>query len=330
MDNLFWGVDIGGTNVKLGLLTQGGEVLGFENLPTKVEAGPGAMVERIVDTCDRMLAAKDVSRERVTAVGIGSPGPLSIQEGKLYELANLPGFTDFRLRAELSGRLGVPALLENDANAACWGEFWKGAGKTVRDMVMFTLGTGIGGGIVMNGELVHGGEYNGAELGHMIITMGGRQCNCGQKGCLEAYASATHTVARAVEGLEAGRQSSLAEVLTENSGITSKDIFDAAAAGDVFALEVVDGTALALAVASLNMRHITEPVMVVLGGGMVNAGTILTDRICWHFQQQQWQLKPERMEIRIAKLGSDAGFIGAAGYAIHEYEKDGELYPPGK
>ncbi|MHC4245080.1 MAG: ROK family protein [Planctomycetota bacterium] len=187
----------------------------------------------------------------------------------------------------------------------------------VKDIVFFTLGTGIGGGIVSNGELIHGCDENGAELGHMIIYPDGRSCNCGQKGCVEAYASATSTAKRATEAIEAGAESSLKKVLDEKGKITSKDIYEHLATGDKLAKEITDGTAEALAITCINMLHTTEPKRIIFTGGMIAAGDVLLNRIKEFFDKHIWTLKKESVEICFAMLGEDTGIIGAAALARH-------------
>ena len=330
MTDYFVGVDLGGTNVVLGLVDTEGNVVGRTSRPTDVKAGPNALVERIGDSFRELTAQIDVNNEQVKAVGIGSPGPLSVKQGKIINAGNLPGFENFALRAEVSGLLGVPGILDNDANSACWGEFWRGAGRGSTDMVMFTLGTGIGGGIVSAGELLRGSEDNAAELGHMIIEPSGRLCSCGQRGCLEACASANHTAARAQQALKdrSGESSLLREFLQDNGELTCRDVFDCAEKGDSLANEIVDGTARALAQACVNVRHIVEPQIVVLAGGMINAGDILIERISRFYEEIMWTLKPEPMAIELALLGEDAGVIGAAGLALHDF-REGRLCPVG-
>ncbi len=328
MGEYFLGIDLGGTNVVTALLDHSGQMVAQDSFSTLSHQGPRPLVERMVASCNKLIEEKSVNREDVKALGIGSPGPLSVAEGTIINSPNLTGFVNFPLRAECSGKLGIPGVLDNDANVACWGEFWLGAGKDVTDMVMFTLGTGIGGGIVCQGELVHGSEDNAAELGHMIIVPDGRLCGCGQRGCIEAYASATHTAKRAEEALAEGRKSTLQQLFRDNGAVSCKDIFDHAQAGDPLANEIVDGTAKALAQASISMRHITEPQVVVLTGGMIKAGDFLTKKVRRFFDEMIWTLKKESMEIRLATLGGDAGCIGAAGLALHACEK-GDLPPVG-
>jgi len=229
----------------------------------------------------------------------------------------MPTFKNVPICRMLNEKLGTPIVFDNDANVACWGEYAVGAGKGVKDMVFFTLGTGIGGGIISNGELVHGCDENAAELGHMIIYPDGRNCNCGQRGCVEAYASADSTARRAADALEAGAESSLKKVLDEKGKITSKDVYEHLADGDKLAKEITDGTAKALAITCINMLHTTEPKRIVFAGGMIAAGDVLLNRIKDFFNEYIWTLKKEMVEICFATLGEDAGIIGAAALAQH-------------
>jgi len=313
----------------LGLLDQDGSIIANISEPTQTQLGPISLVERMVKNCRDLIRQNNIPEDQVKALGIGSPGPLSISKGKVINLCNLPGFVDFPLRSEMSQRLQIPALLENDANAACWGEFWLGAGRNINNMVLYTLGTGIGGGIIINGELVHGHDDNGAELGHMIIQTDGRYCACGQHGCVETYASANATAARAEEALDQGTSSSLLAVRKRKGSLTSKDVFEHAAAGDNLANEIVDGTCRSLAQVCVNMLHATEPEMIVLTGGMIKAGDILLDRVRSFFRHMIWNLKAETMEICYATLGDNSGFIGAAGLALDGFRKGHRLYSPG-
>ena len=187
-------------------------------------------------------------------------------------------------------------------------------------MVFYTLGTGIGGGIICNGELVHGFDSNAAELGHLIIELDGRLCGCGQRGCVETYASASSTAARATEAVQAGAESSLKKVLDENGQITCKDVYEHLATGDELAKKITDETAKALAIICINMLHTTEPQRIVFAGGMIAAGEPLLSRIRDYFQEHVWMLKPEPLDICFATLGEDAGIVGAAALAIRACE----------
>jgi len=322
MSRIFIGIDLGGTNIKIGLFDSQLALVCKRSVATKADMGPEVVVDRMVQTVEKLLAYADLSLPDVVALGIGTPGPARYRDGIIIRSTNMPKFENVPILQMLSDKLAaIPAVLDNDANVACWGEYVVGAGKGVKDMVFFTLGTGIGGGIISNGELVHGCDENAAELGHMIIYPDGRKCNCGQKGCVEAYASADSTARRAREAVEAGAKSTLKKVLDKKGKITSKDVYEHLAAGDQLAKEIADGTAKALAIICVNMLHITEPKRIVFAGGMIAAGDVLLSRIKDFFNEHIWTLKKEPVEICFATLGEDAGIIGAAALAKRMYEK---------
>jgi glucokinase len=312
---VFVGIDLGGTNIKIGCFDSEIRLICKTSTPTEAEMGPKVVIERIAETIEKLLRDGGFSFKDVAAVGLGCPGPARYREGIIESATNLPKFKNTPIRQMLKDRMGKPVVFENDANAACWGEYVLGAGKGVKDMVFFTLGTGIGGGIINGGKLLTGCGDNAAELGHIIVYPDGRRCNCGQRGCAEAYASASNTAKRAVEAIEAGAESSLKKTLEEKGEITSRDVYEHLKAGDEFAKEITDGTAEALAILCVNMLHTTEPQRIVFAGGMIAAGDILLDRIKDYFNEQIWSLKKETVEICFATLGEDAGIIGAAALA---------------
>ena len=318
MNEVCIGIDLGGTNIKIGCFDSDIRLLAKTSVPTEADSGPEYVVGRIDETSRKLLAQSGKSLEELCAVGIGTPGPANYAEGIIIRATNMPKFKNTPLRDMVAQKLGKPAILENDANAACWGEFVLGAGKDITDMVFFTLGTGIGGGIVSKGKLVRGTGGNAAELGHTIIYPDGRLCNCGQKGCVEAYASANATARRATEAIQTGKPSSLRRLLDQNGQITCKDVYEHLAKGDELAKQITDETAKALALVCINMLHITEPDRIVFAGGMIGAGPILLDRIKNYFNQYIWKLKSESVQICFATLGEDAGIIGAAALALEE------------
>jgi glucokinase len=320
MKEIFVGIDLGGTNVKIGCFDSQLKLIYKTAAATKADMGPETVVDRIAATTEKSLADNALSREAIQAVGIGAPGPSKLDEGIIIASPNMPLFKNVPLRKMISDRFGKPAVLENDANAACWGEYVVGAGKGVKDMVFFTLGSGIGGGIISNGQLVHGAAFNAAELGHMIIYPDGRLCGCGQKGCAEAYASASSTAKRAQEAVEAGAESSLKKVLDEKGEITAKNVYEHLKAGDALAKKITDETAKVLAILCINVLHATGPKRIVFAGGMIAAGDILLNRIKDYFNKYIWTLKKEPVEICFANLGEDAGITGAA--ALGKQAKD--------
>jgi glucokinase len=238
---------------------------------------------------------------------LATPGPLDRREGRIVRTANLPGWKDVPIRDPLRGKTGLPVTLENDANAAAFGEYCSGAGRGDKDLVMLTLGTGVGAGVILNGRILHGHFGNAAELGHMIVVVDGLPCPCGQRGCLEQYASATAIVHRAAQY----RDSHGAVTL-----LRAEDVANGAANGDPLCGRVWDEACLSLAVACVNIQHAFNPAKIVLGGGMSLAGHMLLDRVRRFFREQAWSLHTDAPEIVLAQLGPDAGVIGAAMLAM--------------
>jgi glucokinase len=317
MSETYVGIDVGGTNIKIGLFDSELKPICKTSITTNADMGPDIVIDNMAKTVEKLIDEANLTLNDIVAIGIGTPGPAKYSEGIIIRSTNMPKFENVPICRMLNEKLGAPVVFDNDANVACWGEYVVGAGKGVKDIVFFTLGTGIGGGIVSNGELVHGCDENGAELGHMIIYPDGRSCNCGQKGCVEAYASADSTARRATEALEAGAKSSLQQVLKEKGKITSRDVYQHLTAGDELAKEITDGTAKALAITCINMLHTTEPKRIIFTGGMIAAGDALLSRIKHYFNEHIWAMKKETVEICFATLGEDTGIIGAAALARH-------------
>jgi glucokinase len=315
MGNVLIGIDLGGTNIKVGCFDLNLKLLKKAALETAADMGPQAVVERMAEIIGRLVGQCGFKLGDIAAAGIGTPGPADYKAGIIINSTNMPKFKNVPIRQMLSDTLNCPVAFDNDANVACLGEFVAGAGRNITDMVFFTLGTGIGGGIISDGKLVRGSGGNAAELGHIIIYPDGRVCNCGQRGCAEAYASANNTAKRAKEAVENGEQSSLKKVLEQKGEITCKDVYDHLKKGDALAKKITDETAKALAILCINMLHTTEPQRIVFAGGMIAAGDILLDRIKYYFNQEIWKLKKETVEICFATLGEDAGIIGAAAMA---------------
>jgi glucokinase len=307
------GVDIGGTALKLGLVSENGKLLAKRNEPSEVADGPAAAVDRIEHTARGLLVQVGARRESLVGVGVGCPGPMKYSEGQMYDAANLPRWTDAPLRSMLAEQAGLPVVVENDANMATWGELWLGAGRGMRDIVLLTLGTGVGSGVIVDGELLRGHFENGGELGHCIVVPGGRLCNCGQRGCIEAYSSASRVAADAEQAARVTPGSLLAERLRAGEEIDSKVVEGCAREGDATALRVWTEACQHLATAIVNIQHAFNPQRVILGGGMSHAGEFLLDAVRTAFESLTWKLAPDQPEIVCAELGNDAGMIGAAG-----------------
>jgi glucokinase len=311
---LFVGLDVGGTSMKAGVVDDNGRPLSAVSLPTEAYRGQAFGLERMCETIRRAVAAAGLDLRTVSAVGVATPGTMDIPAGVILDPPNLKPWQNVPVRQHIQDTLGLPTAFQNDANAAAYGEYWVGAGRGAHSMVLYTLGTGVGGGIVIGDVVIEGEHSHGAELGHMKIEMTNpRQCGCGRWGCLEAYASAPSVVKRAQEALDRpGALSALHALRGEQGGITSKHVFDAAAAGDALADRIVEDTAYYLAVGTTNMLHTIDPDVVVFAGGMIAAGEAFLERIRGHVRQQAFPVPAARAQLRFAQLGGDAGFIGAA------------------
>ncbi|MCP4454074.1 MAG: ROK family protein [Planctomycetes bacterium] len=311
MSSVLVGIDLGGTNIKIACFDMNLKLLKKTSVTTGVDMGPAAVVDRIDHAIADLLAQQGLSLTDLAGAGIGTPGPADYQAGILIKSTNMPTFKNVPIKRMLEDKLRCTVAFENDGNVACFGEFSVGAGKDIDDMVFFTLGTGIGCGIVSKGRLVQGATGNAAEVGHMIVDPGGEPCNCGQRGCVEAIASASNTARRATAAVKAGQASSLEPILADGD-ITCKDVYQHLAQGDDLAKRITDETHSALAVMCVNMLHVTDPARIVFTGGMIAAGNPLLTGIRDEFHQRIWTLREESVEILFASLGEDAGVIGAA------------------
>jgi glucokinase len=311
----YLGIDLGGTNIKSGVVNNEGRVLSAVSVRTEAEQGAKAGLDHLAEAGHRAVDASGIPWDQIVGIGLGSPGTMDITGGLLLDPPNLPGWQNMPIRDLLAERLGKPTVLQNDGNAAAFGEYWTGAGKDTHSMVMFTLGTGIGGGIVIDGRIHEGRHSHGAECGHIIIEMdGGRICSCGQAGHLEAYASATSLVKRAHEALELTDAPSRLRQL-DREAITSRAIAETAAAGDALADRLMRETARYLAVGAVSLMHTIDPDLILFGGGMINAGAPLLDEIRRNVCKMAFPIPAAKTRIEFALLGEEAGFVGAAGWA---------------
>ena len=320
---LFVGLDVGGTTMKAGVVDDAGKARAYVNLPTEAHRGQEFGLERMCESIRQAVAAAGLKMAAISAIGVATPGTMDIPAGLILDPPNLKPWRNVPVRDHIHKVFQLPTAFQNDANAAALGEFWAGAGKDARSMVLFTLGTGVGCGIII-GDLVLQGEHShGAEVGHMKIEMTNpRQCGCGRMGCLEAYASATAVVKRATEELaKGGAKSVLHESRNKAGGLTARDVFDAATAGDKISDKIVEDTAYYLAVGAMNMMHTIDPDMVVFGGGMIGAGEPFLQRIRKFVEELAFPVPAERTTICFARLGSDAGFIGAAAGGRQLYQR---------
>ncbi|MGE3820252.1 MAG: ROK family protein [Isosphaeraceae bacterium] len=318
----YLGIDLGGTNVKSGVVDDSGRPISSVSVETNAERGPEVGIKNLSEAGRQAVRASGLSWSEIKGVGLGSPGTMDIDAGMLLDPPNLPGWNDFPIRERLAESLQARTILQNDANAAAFGEYWAGAGRNTKSLVMFTLGTGIGCGIVVEGRILQGRHSHGAECGHIIIQMeGGRQCSCGAYGHLEGYASATALVKRAVEGLEQEPNSSLHDPHSQGT-LTSRAIAEAADRGDPLAVRLMRETARYLAVGAVSLMHTIDPDVVLFGGGMIAAGQGFLNMIRADVESLAFPIPAEKTRLSYAELGGDAGFIGAAGCARQAFGGD--------
>lgn len=316
------GIDLGGTFIKFGLLDRQNVAKGIFQLPTPPGRGFEGVVEQMTVGVRRLLDEHGLAVDDVAGIGIGAPGPLDLSAGVVIAMPNVPGMENAPIRDRVADAVGLPAVLENDANAAGFGEFLAGAGKGTQNMVLLTLGTGVGGGIVVDGKVLHGSHEIGAELGHMIVEPAGLECGCGQRGCIERYCSATFLAQWAQRQIREGRASSLSAKLETEGQIDARDINEARKAGDELAEEVWQRAAYYLAIGCVNVCRIFDPDEIVLGGGLAKAGDDLLQPVCEQFAKLHWKLTEPMTKIAIASLGNDAGVIGAAGVAWSAFAEE--------
>jgi glucokinase len=323
----FVGIDVGGTNTKIGVVDNQGATLASGSLRTEGQLGPEVACERIANQMRRIIAEAGLALDDVARIGLATPGGTDLVRGTLLSPANLPLWWDFPLRERASYHLARPLTLTNDANAATFGEYWRGGGKRHQNFILLTLGTGIGGGIIHNGMLVRGSHNFGSECGYLVVNClkDARRDALGIRGTLEAYASARALVERTHEFLDAGEASSLSGVSARGDAVTPEIIAAEAERGDRLAREVVMETACYLAAGIVSMIHAIDPDVVMIGGAMTFGGA--TSALGRDFLQCiRDEVRPRLLEplrdvvaIEFASLGSDAGYIGAAGLARLEH-----------
>jgi glucokinase len=312
------GVDLGGTNIVVGVLPidgGSGDVMSCRSVSTDAHRGAKFVVDRIIglieQSMDEVVSAEGGTRSDFAGVGIGSPGPLDRATGTVINTPNL-GWRNFPLRDLIANAVGLPATLDNDANCATYGEWWLGAGRNVDSLVGFTLGTGIGGGIVLNGEIFHGASDAAGEIGHMTIEANGRKCKCGNYGCLEAYASGPAIALRAVEGIEAGAESLLPALVNGRlEDLTAATVYEGVVLGDPYANDVMRETAKLLGAGVASIINVLNPEMVVIAGGVTRAGEHLFAPLRAEVRRRAFKSAQEACQIVSAQLPGTAGLIGA-------------------
>lgn len=309
-EQIYVGVDLGGTAIKVGICDAEGKLLHTFEGPTEVAKGPDTVMDNIEKYVRLIVEQSPYDWAQVAGVGAGVAGFTNVKEGVIILAPNV-GFKDVPIRSILEERLGKPVKIDNDANVAALGEVWSGAGKGIDHCVCYTLGTGVGGGIIINGRIVQGFSGLAGELGHMAVIpdLEAIQCGCGKTGCLETVSSATGIIRMANDAVERGDRTSLSLV----ESITAKDVFDAAKAGDEVAVRIVSRAAYYLGKAMAAVAVTLNPERFIIGGGVSKAGEFLFEQIRETFMKLTPDPVTRGVSIVPAELGNDAGMIGAAG-----------------
>ncbi len=302
-DRAFIGVDLGGTNLRTALVSPQGDIFNRLKEPTKASEGREKVMARLIGNIERQLAHARSRGLTIAGAGVGAPGVIHADTGVVVKSPNFPDWNDFPLKQDLERELRLPVSVENDANAAALGEQWRGAGRGIGSMIFLTLGTGVGGGIVLNGRIWHGADGMAGEVGHMTIVPEGRVCGCGNRGCLEMYVSSR------------GILQSYEEASGRSHAVSSEDVYEAARAGEAAARKVMDETGRTLGIGIANLINIFNPEMVVIGGGVKDAWSLFIEEARAEIKRRAFAYPAERTRIVPSELGDDAGMIGAVAAA---------------
>ncbi|MEH7332919.1 ROK family glucokinase [Neobacillus drentensis] len=313
-DQWFAGVDLGGTTTKIAFISMNGVIVHKWEIPTDNSNEGQNITSNIAKSINKKLTELGANREQLIGIGMGAPGPVDYEAGIILNVVNLGWKDNYPLKESLEAATSLPAVIENDANCAALGEMWQGAGNGAKDLVCVTLGTGVGGGVIANGNIVQGVNGAAGEIGHITaIPFGGAPCNCGKSGCLETVASATGIVRLANEALlKDGSNGELAEKHAANGNITAKDVFDSARNGDLLAKKVLDDVSFHLGYVLANIANTLNPEKIVLGGGVSKAGDILLKSVRENFEKYAFSSVKDSTKLAVATLGNDAGVLGAA------------------
>ncbi len=328
-DRLYLGIDLGGTKIFTGLINPAGEIIAQDYRKTKAKRGPDVVVKRMTESAMQVIASAGIRPENVQAVGIGAPGPVNSATGIVTSPPNLPGWVQVPLSQMIQDALGIPAFLENDANAAALGEFLFGAGRGYQQIIYITVSTGIGGGFVLNGRLYSGIDGTAAEVGHMTVLPNGPHCRCGNQGCLEAISSGTAIARDGRELLNRGVPTLISELAGgDPEEVSAKIVAQAAQQGDPEAREIVRKAMNYLGVGIANLVNILNPGLVIVGGSLPKLGNVMFETVQSAVNRRAFRIAAQRVKIVPAELGDRVGIYGAAAVAIQASEEENPLPRP--
>jgi len=310
-------IDLGGTKMITALISNKGQMLVREYCSTLADEGPESVIKRIFSAIDHLLSLRNISSSQLNSISIASAGVIDMEKGIITSSPNLPGWYDIPLRGILEEKYKVNTFLINDANAAALAEHRFGAGKGVNNLIYITVSTGIGGGIIVNGELYLGSSGGAGEIGHTTVDVNGTRCNCGNIGCLEVLASGTAVAKEAIRRVSHGEKSSLTEMAEGKiENITAEQVSLAAQDGDSLALEVIGKAAIYLGAGMVNLVNLFNPEMIIVGGGMAKMGDLLLNPVRQVVKEKAFKLPAQAVRIVPAQFGDDAGVFGAAIFAF--------------
>ena len=309
-------IDLGGTKIIAAIVSSQGQVMAREYHPTLAGEGPQSVIDRILSAIDQLLRVRNIDPSQLNSISIASAGAIDLDQGLVTSSPNLPGWHDIPLRDIVNRKYRVNTLLINDASAAALGEYHFGAGKGVNNLIYLTVSTGIGGGIIINGELYLGPSGSAGEIGHMTIDINGPRCSCGNIGCLETLASGTAVAREAIRRIGQGEESSLTDMVEGKiENITAEKVGVAAQGGDSLASDVISEAATYLGVGMVNLVNIFNPEMIIVGGGVAQMGDLLLEPARQVVKERAFQLSARAVRIVSAQLGDSAGVLGAAVFA---------------
>ncbi len=312
-------IDLGGTNVVAAIVSDEGQMAGREHYLTQADEGVESVIKRVFSAVEQLLSAGGMGLSQLHGISVAAAGAIDVRRGLVTASPNLPGWCDIPLRGIIREKYGISTWLLNDASAAALGEYRFGAGRGANNLIYITVSTGIGGGIIINGELYCGSQGSAGEVGHMTIDVNGPRCNCGSVGCWEALASGTAVAREAVRRIGCGEASCLTEIVEGRlEDITAEEVGDAARRGDPLALDVIAKAATYLGMGMVNLVNIFNPEMIIVGGGMAKLGDLLLAPAREIVQERAFPLPAQAVRIVPAGLGSDAGVLGAAAFAFQQ------------
>lgn len=316
------GVDLGGTNIVTILVSEKGKIIARDKRITEGWKGKDHVIKRMAEGISAVLESGRISKNQIVGIGIGTPGLVDLDKGVVYEAPNIPGWNNVPLTSIYQKKFCIPVFLENDANSAALGEWWIGAGKGTKNLICLTLGTGIGGGIIIDGRVYHGAQGYAGELGHIGLSFDGPRCGCGNIGCMEAYASALGIIRRTKEELKKYKKSLIWKLIGGDiNKVTPAIITQAARKGDKLAIKIWKDTGYYLGSGIASYANIFNPEMVVLTGGMTGAGNLLFKPMWQTVRKRAFKGPVKNLKIVTGKTPDDAGAVGAAKTAFQRTEQ---------